>query len=423
MLTAGPVSRPFTVAPYVHFVPAAAAVFYLFTMEKDIFISQPCLPHEDVSLATTSVVSSRGRRTIRKLNELHRSKIDENRALASFSLITAPEAALNELSASHPTESCPALGKGLKASSSQRTKRNLFELHSSKNGGERALASSPHSITFPKVKTIVEATPVRRNQQLTPTIDSAISISARRSFGMLNELCSSKSDEERVVTSLNHSKFFIKEKKIAESLSVLRYKRRTPFVSNSARRAFGTLNELRSSKTDGERAVASSPHTKPSTMEEKIGWLQHKLPHDNPAPQGHENAVAEYARCLNVNLNEPLSSTFDGEQVLLCPPQCPTCESSWKGFHNQSRVRPLSEWQHGCHYQENDGELASASSLSREFYYDRVRLFPLGECQPGCHYKSWLFQARNHVRWRELVYTVGLVCSGANRLLKNGSGC
>ena len=68
------------------------------------------------------------------------------------------------------------------------------------------------------------------------------------------------------------------------------------------------------------------------------------------------------------------------------------------------------------------GELASASSLSKEFYYYRVSLFPLGECQPGCHYKSWLFQARNHVRWRELVYFVGVVSSGASRLFKK-AGC
>ena len=245
--------------------------------------------------------------------------------------------------------------------SSQRTKQNLFELHSSQNGGERALASSPHSITFPKVTTIAEAPPVRRNQQLTPSIDSAITISARRSFGMLNELCSSKIDEERAVTSISHCKLLIKVKKIAESPPVLRYKQLTPsidsVVPNSARRAFGTLNELHSSKTDGERAAASSPDTKPSTMEQKIARSQHQLPHNNPETPAPLRTIKRGQRCSIDNLEEPFSS-------------------------------------------KTDGVLASASTLSKEFYYIGVSRLPLSECQPGCHYKSWLFQARNHVRWR-----------------------
>ena len=120
-----------------------------------------------------------------------------------------------------------------------------------------------------------------------------------------------------------------------------------------------------SSKNDAERAVASFPQTSPA----KITVSQHQLPNNNPTPhQGHESAVAASARHLIVILNELLSSKFDGERVLLCPPQCLPYESNGKGFHDQARVHPLIECQH-----------------------------------QGCHYQAWLFQARNHVCWRRLV--------------------
>ena len=131
---------------------------------------------------------------------------------------------------------------------------------------------------------------------------------------------------------------------------------------------------------------------------------------------------------FDCNVNERFSSKFDGEQVFLRSPQYPMHGSfsksfgSLKGFHDKERVKALSECQHACHYQEIDGELASASSLSKEFYFYRVSLLSLSKSQSFCHYKSWLFQARNHVRWKELVYFVGFVSSGASRLFKN-AGC
>jgi hypothetical protein len=328
LLTAGPFSSPFTVTPYVHLVPAAAAVFSFSTMEKEIFITRPCLPLNDSATALSSSVSCSAGSTQSKLNERHSSMNDGDRVFTQFFRITTMEAAHNELSSSNDYKSGLANGKEQSGTFS-RVKRNLIELQSLKNEGERAFASSPyHNITLEEEK--IAESPLRpRNDLLTPSLHNV--------------------------------------------------------VSNSARRIIGTLNELQSSKNDGERAISSSPHTSPFIMKGKIIYSQHKLPHDKPAPQGHGNAVAAHARCLIVNLNELLSSKFDGEQVFLCPPQCPTCESFLnKGFHDQSRVRPLSEWQHGCHYEEIDGELASASSLSKEFYYYRVSLFPLGECQPGC---------------------------------------
>ena len=198
-LTASPVSRPFTVTPYVHFVLAAAAVFCLSTMKKDIFIPQPSLPLGDVSRVTTGVVTSNVRCTIRKKNEPQRSKNDEDRAVARFSHITTITGALVESSASQPNESSLSKGKGLKVSS-QRIKPNLFEPNSSKIEGERALASFPCSITSSKATTTFKAPSVRQNRLLYPSIDRTISIGAMRSFEMLNELCSSKSDKERAET-------------------------------------------------------------------------------------------------------------------------------------------------------------------------------------------------------------------------------
>ena len=265
--------------------------------------------------------------------------------------MTTNEASRNELSTPHSNESSLTEGIGLKGTS-QRTKRKFSELHSSKTGGERAFASSPHCITNMKKAQPAESPPFQRSNLLTPSSDNGTSMRARRSVEIGNELCSSKNDGERIFPSLSN--------------------------------------------------------TSPFTMKGKINYSQHTLPHDNPAPQGHENTVAAHAKCLIVNLNE-----------LLCPIHERFSKSFGflKGLHDRERVQSLSECQHACHYQKIGGEQASASSLSNEFYFYGVSLLPLGECQPGCHYKSWLFQARNHVRWRELVYMVGPVCSGASRLL------
>ena len=370
LFTAGSVSRPFTVTPYVPFVPTAAAVFSLSTMEKDIFIPQPFLPLEDKTLATTCVVLSRDRRTQQRKNEPQRSKIDKDRAVACFSHMTTTEASCSELSTPNSNESSLSEGLGLKGAS-QRTERNFCELNSSKTGGERAFASSPHRITTTKKENPAESPPVQRGNLPTSSADNGISTRARRSVENLNELCSSKNDGEGIIPGLSH--------------------------------------------------------TSPFNMKGKLNHSQQTLPHDNP-PQGHENTVAAHARCLIVNLNERMCSKFDGEQVFFCPPQCPIhgCFSKnlgfSKGIHDKERVHSLSKCQHAWHYRKIGGELASASSLSKEFYFYGVSLLPLGECQPGCHYKSWLFQARNHVRWREVVFMVGLASSDASRLLKNGSG-
>ena len=360
MLTAGPVSRPFTVTQYVHLVPAAAAVFCLSTMEKDIFIPQPFLQLEDVALATTRVVVSNVRCTNRKKNELQRSPIDENRALARFSLITTPEAATNELPSFYPTRSSLAIGKVIEVSS-QRTKRKSFELHSSKNGGERALASSLHRTAFTKVKKTAKAPPVWRNQQLTLSIDSASTLSARRSFEMLNELCSSKPDEKRVAKRVHHSSCFIKTKTIAESPPTLQNKHPLHSVAstipNSARRAFEKWNEPNSSRIEGERVVSSSPHRTPSILDGKITASLYQLPLNKTESPAFSSTIERGPRCFVDKSKEPSGS-------------------------------------------KNDGELASASSLSKELSFYRVSHLPLSECQPGCHYKSWLLQARNHVRWK-----------------------
>ena len=184
---------------------------------------------------------------------------------------------------------------------------------------------------------------------------------------MLNELHSSKNDGERAVASSPQFSPFIKVKKIAEAPLVWRNKKQTPsidsVVSNSAIRKFGMLNEPHSSKTDGEQAVASSLRRMLPTLEGKIAGLQHLLPHNN-----------------NPRTSAPSSATHIG--LLWC---------------SVDKIKePYSS--------KIDGELASASTLSKEFYYYyRVSHLPLSECQLVCHYMSWLFQARNHVRWRGCV--------------------
>ena len=329
-------------------------------MENDIFIPAPFLPPEDIALATTRVVSSKVRSINEEKNELQRSTNDENRAIACFTPITTPEAALNELSTLHSIESGLFSGKGLKGTF-HRSKRISNEPHSSKNGGERAFDSSPHSTTSTNVKSTARAPPVRRNQQLTLSSDSAISISAIRAFEKLNELCSSKNGGEQALASSPHHSTSTKEGKILEpplhpSFDPLSQSIDSN-VSSSARRSIGVFNELQGSKIEGERVDTSVPCIKLSTIEEKIGVSQYQQPHNNPATSAPSSAIYLGIRCSVDKSKEPSSS-------------------------------------------KTDGKLASASTLSKELNYYGVRRFPLRECQPGCHFKSWLFQARNHVRWR-----------------------
>ena len=208
------------------------------------------------------------------------------------------------------------------------------------------------------MQTIAEAPLVRRNQQLTPSMDSVIPNSTRRSFGMLNKFCRSKTDGGRAVISAHHSNFSIEPKFFTKPPPVRRDKHLAQstdsVVSRSTRHKFEMLNEPRSSRIDDKRAVARFPHSMPSTtrtMEEEKAESQHQLPHNN-------------------TLTQDLSMHFAGKSQ-----------------------EPFSS--------KIDGELASASCLSEEyFYYYQVSRRVHSECQPGCHYKSWLLQARNHVRWR-----------------------
>ena len=270
------------------------------------------------------------------------------------------EAALNESPSTNENKS--GLGKGqAKSGTFPRAKRNLIGPYSSKNGGEQAIASSLHRITFLKVKTIAEAPLVRRNQQVIPSMDSVIPNSTRRSFGMLNKLCRSKTDGGRAVISAHHSNFSHEPKFFTKPPPVRRDKHLAQstdsVVSRSTRHKFEMLNEPRSSRIDDKRAVARFPHCMPSTtrtMEEENAESRHQLPHNN-------------------TLTQDLSMHFAGKSQ-----------------------EPFSS--------KIDGELASASCLSEEyFYYYQVSRRVHSECQPGCHYKSWLLQARNHVRWRRQV--------------------
>ena len=188
----------------------AAAVFCFSTMENDIFIAQPLLPPNDSALVTNSVVSCSAGLKQSKLNELHSSTSDADRVFNRFFRVTMIEAALNESPSTNENKS--GLGKGqAKSGTFPRAKRNLIGPYSSKNGGEQAIASSLHRITFLKVKTIAEAPPVRRNQKLTSSIDRAITFSARRSFEKLTELSSSKNGGERALSRSPHHSTSTKE--------------------------------------------------------------------------------------------------------------------------------------------------------------------------------------------------------------------
>ena len=269
-------------------------------MENDIFIAQPRLPPNDSALVTNSVVSCSAGLKFSKLNELHSSTRDVDRVFTRFFRVTTIEAALNESSSTSETKSGLAIGNET-SGTFLRAKRNSNGPNSPNIGGERAFASSSH--------------------------------------------CSSDANEE----------------KIAESQPIPLYTPRSQSidsnVTQSKWRSIEKLNERRSSKNEGERAAASSPHTSLFNKKEKTTDSQHPLPNHNPTTSGHKSAIAAGAMCLIVILYERYSS-------------------------------------------KSDGELAPASTLSKELSFYRVSLFPLSECQLGCHYKSWLLQARNHVRWK-----------------------
>ena len=336
-------------------------------MEKDIFITRPCLPPNDPAAALSSSVSRSAGNTLSNLNERQRSTNGGERVYTHFLRITTIEAAHYESVSSNDNKSGQAIGKE-KSGTVNRAKRNLNEPYSSKNGEERAFASSSFNCIATYEELIAESPPRPRITPPKPSIDNVVSSSARRSIGTLNELHSSKTDGERACASSPYIKPSTIVEKIAEAPLVRQNQQLTPefdsYISNSATRPVEMSSKLRSPKTEGEGAVTSSTHMKPSTVQEKIAVSQYQQPHNNPATSASSSATDLGLRCCVDKSKERHSSTFDRE-------------------------------------------LAFASTLSKEFYcFYRVSHLPLSECQLVCHYKSWLFQARNYVRWRSLFWVL-----------------
>ena len=257
-------------------------------MENDIFIAQPFLPPNDSAPVTNSVVSCSAGLKHCKLDERHSSKNDGDRVLARIYRVTTVEAAQNEPLTPNENKSGLAIGKR-KTGTFDRSKRNLIEPHSSKNGGERAFASSSHPFTNTKEGKIAESTWRPQKVPLTPSIDGNVTSSARH----LQEMS----------------------------------------------------NELRSSKIDGERAAASPPHTSPFSKKGKIADSQHQLPQSNSTTQGHIS-IAAGAMFLIVIFFELCSSKSDRELASA------RTLSNELIFHGVSSL-PLSECQPGCHYKSS----------------------------------------------------------------------
>jgi len=285
----------------------AFASSLFFTMVEAALRAQPHLQPRDPALALCSAGSCLSVRSLRNLNELQGSRIDEERAFASSLTFAVAEAALR--AQPHLQLRDPALARRSAGSClSVQSHCNLNELQGSRIDEERAFASS---LFFTMVEAAFRAQPHLQPRDPALALCSAGSCLSVRSLRNLNELLGSRIDEERAFAS--SLTFAVAE---AALRAQPHRKLRDPALALRSAgsclsvRSHRNLNELQGSRIDEERAFASSL---PFTMAEAALRAQPHLQPRDPALALCSAGLCTIPVRSFRNLNELQGSTIDGE--------------------------------------------------------------------------------------------------------------